>query len=175
MASNAAHRMWSIAILSVCVIVFSITVLYVTSNQSGDSNSLTVALKSESESLKVGNPTTLNVYFSGLNAAQVLAADIRLKYDPALVKVTKVEPGPYYQQPYIVKSDLSKNIYALAANPAFSQSLNPMLSVVKFEITPLRATDALEFSLDAESKVYIEKKGEASLDIQPAKFTVQKP
>ncbi len=172
---NFKSTHWGTAILAVCVIVFSLTVLFVTLKEKEDSSApLTVSLKSESTVLKVGQKAIINVYFSGLNASRVLGADLRLKYDPAVIKVTSAEFGPYYNQPLVVKWDQAKNIYALASNPQVKQTLNPMLSVAKFEITALKSSDKAEVSFDPKTLIYIEKKGEADLTLQPADFVIQK-
>lgn len=172
--TTSTHRMWSLAVLSLCVIIFSITVLYVTGQTSVKQAPLTVTLKSDTSDLKVGKPTIVNIYFSGLNASHVLGADFRVKYDSTLVKITHAEAGPFFNQPLIVKWDQVKNTFALASNPGVTQTLNPMLSVVKLEVTPLKAVDKLDITLDPATLVYIEKKGSATIQTVPVEFTVKK-
>lgn len=172
-ASN--FRVWSLSLLSICVIIFSVTVFYVTQTQNNYKNaSLTVSLKSDSKELKVGKSAIVNLYFSGINSAKVLSTDIKLAYDAKLVKVTKAEAGPYFKQPFQVKWSIPDNKFTLVSNPGVPQTPDPMLSVIKFEITPLKETEKLEIVVDPSTIAYIEKKGEANLEINPAVFTVKK-
>ena len=150
------YHVWSIAILSVSVLIFCVTLfLVVGQNRLPE---VTLALTPDNGEARAGKTLSVGVYFRGRDAGQVNAADIRLKYDPRALKLISATEGPFFNQPVRVRWSQESGRFALTANPTVEQSENSDLSVLRLEFQVLRKGET-EISFDPESKAYVSGKG----------------
>lgn len=148
------YRTWSIAILSVSVLIFCVTVfLVVGQNQQSQVRLLLSPAQGE---VKVGNEFSLAVQFSGRDAGTVNATDIRLDFDKTKLKLINALAGPYFRQPLVVKWDTDNGRFALASTPTVSQT-SVEGSVVRLTFKALQKGEAKIGFFD--SQAYVSKKG----------------
>src|SRR3989344_8379303 len=130
------YRVWSVAILSVSVLIFCITIfLVVGQNRLPE---VALALTPDNGGVQTGKTLLVGVYFRGRDAGQVNAADIRLKYDSRALKLVSATEGPFFNQPVRVRWNQESGRFSLTANPTVEQSENSELSVLRLEFQVLR-------------------------------------
>lgn len=150
------YRAWSIAILSVSVLIFCVTLFLVLGQNSKPK--VVLAVSPETAETNIGKTFSVGVYFRGPDAGGINAADIRLKFDTQKVKLISALVGPYFNQPLQPIWKVEEGRFAVAANPAIGQPENAELSVLRLEFKAL-AKGKTELTFEANSKGYVSDKG----------------
>jgi len=152
---SAFYRTWGIAILSVSVLIFCVTVILVLGqNQQPQVGLVLTPAKGE---VKTGDEFSLSVRFSGRDAALVNATDIKLDFDKTKLKLVDALAGPYFEQPLVVKWDTDSGRFSFASSPTISSSSSLERSVVRLTFKALEKGKTEVSFLDSE--VYVSGKG----------------
>lgn len=160
-------RLWGVAILSVSVLIFCMSVFLVVGQLRAPQ--VSVILTPDKVEVKKGEAVSVALYFRGADETRISSADIKLVYDKTKLKLEEMLPGPYFVQPVVAGQ--SDERIALTADPGVAGDFNPELSFVRLRFMPLVVGDA-EIGVSPESRVYA-RGGEATPSAQPTTVTVR--
>lgn len=128
------YNSWREAILAVAVILLVVLLFLFQQEKEPE---LFLVLRPNSEEFSVGETPSLSVYLEGKQAGRVIGLEFRLNFDATAVELLSAEPGPFFDQPLVVKWDEAEGSFALAKNPALSgpagNAGNPNLSVARLK------------------------------------------
>lgn len=153
------YRVWSVAILSVSVLIFCVSIILVV----GDFNtpSLGVIANSEKTSAKVGEATSVSFHFTGQSENSVDLVNLELIYDKSALDIKDVMPGPYFSQAEVAENGGIIRITPVEAN--FKRNSELSFLRVRFEIlkegeTEVALGENSKFIVDGKTAIY-EAKG----------------
>ena len=100
----------------------------------------------------------VDVYLKGFLVNKVVGADLNIFFDKNNLKVASVDPGGFFSDPIVIRSDNHNLSYSLMANPDSKIESDSSKPLFKFHLLPSKLS-GYKFCILPSSQVYLSKVG----------------
>ncbi|MCX6013535.1 MAG: hypothetical protein NTV30_09045, partial [Chloroflexi bacterium] len=99
-----------------------------------------------------------DVYLKGFSANKTVGADLNISFSGNGLKVASVDPGGFFGNPVVIRSDNNKLSYSIMLNPENKVDSDSSKPLFKFQLLPDKLS-GYKFCVLPSSKVYLSKIG----------------
>lgn len=108
--------------------------------------------------IKQAGSGEVDAYLKGFLANKAVGADLNVFFDKSNLKVSSVDPGGFFEDPIVIRSDSRNLSYSIMLNPENKVGSDSSKPLFKFHLLPAKLS-GYKFCILPSSQVYLSKVG----------------